>query len=79
MAFAVSSGVSIISGSLTAPSHNKTTAIVLCTVACTLMVIGLIVMISKFDNYGILSVLGNVASIIGAIVGAYIISEQCKS
>lgn len=79
MAFVVSGGVSIIAGSLTAPNHNKTTAIVLCTVVCTLMVIGLIVMISKFDNYGILGVLGNVGNIIGAIVGVYIISEQCKS
>ena len=76
MAFAFSAGLSIIAGSLTAPHHKKIVSIVLCAVSCTLMVVGLCMMVFKYDEYGMLSILGNIASIIGSICGAYIINKE---
>ena len=76
MAFAIASGVSIIAGTLVAPSNRKTVSVVLCTISCTLMAIGMYVIISNYYKYGLMGVLGNVASIIGAIVGTYIVHEE---
>lgn len=76
MAFAIASGVSIIAGTLVAPSNRKTVSVVLCTISCTLMAIGMYVIISNYYKYGLMGVLGNVVSIIGAIVGTYIVHEE---
>ena len=76
MAFVVSAGISIIAASYVAPSHRKIVSTVLCTFLCTLMLIGLYVVINHYSEYGLLGVLMNVATIVGAIVGAYLIHKE---
>lgn len=76
IAFMVSGIVSIVVGSLVAPYYKKTVSIILCVFSCTLMLVGLAVMISRYSEYGIMGVMGNVATIIGCIIGAYFIHKN---
>ena len=76
MAFAVSAGASVVAGSIVAPKHRKMVSVILCVFLCTLMLVGLYIMVVRFSEYGTMSILGNVASIVGAIAGAYIIYKE---
>lgn len=66
----------VYAGAMTAPSHNKTTSIVLATIIGVISVISLIIVLTS--EFRFLQCLGIIATVVGTIYACQLIEEEQK-